>query len=213
LANKAASAKAPVKKAAANAAGTPSSAKAGPAKKEAGKKAAGKKAVPAKKEAVKAPPKAAEKAVPKLSLRSIELKAPPRPPAKPKKAIASPVKPHTAEKLRVLLLEERERHVRQAEELQAEADALAIEREPGDTQFDEESGEGDTLTVERERDLALSATARQIVEEIDQALVRMDNGTYGVCDVCGDKIAIARLEAIPYAQLCINCKARGERRR
>jgi len=103
--------------------------------------------------------------------------------------------------------------VRQARDLAAEAEALASEREPGDTQFDEESGEGDTLNVERERDLALSASATQAVEEIDRALRRMDTGNYGICERCGKKIAVARLEALPFAALCIDCKSREERRR
>jgi RNA polymerase-binding protein DksA len=119
----------------------------------------------------------------------------------------------TLEKLRRLLEEERETYVRQARDLAAEAEALAAEREPGDTQFDEESGEGDTLNVERERDLALSASANQAVEDIDRALRRMDSGTYGICERCGRKIAVARLEALPFAALCIECKSREERRR
>jgi len=119
----------------------------------------------------------------------------------------------TLDKLRRLLEEERETYVRQAHDLAAEAEALATEREPGDTQFDEESGEGDTLNVERERDLALSASATQAVEEIDRALRRMDAGTYGICERCGKKIAVARLEALPFAALCIECKSREERRR
>jgi RNA polymerase-binding transcription factor DksA len=119
----------------------------------------------------------------------------------------------TLERLRVLLLEEQEQHVRQAEGLLAEAEALANEREPGDTQFDEESGEGDTLSVERERDLALSASANQTVMDIEKALVRMDDGTYGYCEVCGDRIPVPRLEAIPWADQCVKCKSRGERRR
>src|SRR5687767_4483063 len=121
--------------------------------------------------------------------------------------------PKTLEKLRRLLEEERETYVRQARDLAAEAEALATEREPGDTQFDEESGEGDTLNVERERDLALSASANQAVEEIDRALRRMDTGSYGICERCGKKIAVARLEALPFAALCIECKSREERRR
>jgi RNA polymerase-binding protein DksA len=121
--------------------------------------------------------------------------------------------PKTLEKLRRLLEEERETYVRQARDLAAEAEALASEREPGDTQFDEESGEGDTLNVERERDLALSASATQAVEEIDRALRRMDAGNYGICERCGKKIAVARLEALPFAALCIECKSREERRR
>jgi RNA polymerase-binding protein DksA len=119
----------------------------------------------------------------------------------------------TLDKLRRLLEEERETYVRQARDLAAEAEALASEREPGDTQFDEESGEGDTLNVERERDLALSASATQAVEEIDRALRRMDTGSYGFCERCGKKIAVARLEALPFAALCIDCKSREERRR
>ena len=122
-----------------------------------------------------------------------------------------PVK--TLDKLRRLLEEERETYLRQARDLAAEAEALATEREPGDTQFDEESGEGDTLNVERERDLALSASATQAVEEIDRALRRMDTGNYGICERCGKKIAVARLEALPFAALCIDCKSREERRR
>ena len=135
-------------------------------------------------------------------------------------AAATAEKPETAdfsaktlEKLRRLLEEERETYVRQAHDLAAEAEALASDREPGDTQFDEESGEGDTLNVERERDLALSASATQAVEEIDRALGRMDAGTYGVCERCGKRIAVARLEALPFAALCIECKSREERRR
>ena len=121
--------------------------------------------------------------------------------------------PKTLEKLRKLLEEERETYMRQARDLAAEAEALAADREPGDTQFDEESGEGDTLNVERERDLALSASAIQAVEDIDAALSRMDTGTYGYCERCGKKIAVARLEALPFAALCIECKSREERRR
>ena len=121
--------------------------------------------------------------------------------------------PKTLERLRGLLEDERSRLLHQADELQAEADALATEREQGDTQFDEESGEGDTLSVERERDLALSEKARQAVLDIDRALMRMDAGAYGICDMCGDRIPVARLEALPYAELCVKCKSRGERRR
>ena len=69
-----------------------------------------------------------------------------------------------------------------ADRLAAEAAALMADREPGDVQFDEESGEGDTIAVERDRDLALSAAARQSVAEIDAALQRLDNGTYGTTD-------------------------------
>jgi RNA polymerase-binding protein DksA len=113
--------------------------------------------------------------------------------------------PKTLDRLRQKLIDEKE--------LTAEAEQLAREREAGDTQFDEESGEGDTVNIERERDLLLSATARQVVEEIDDALERMRRNKYGVCKPAGRKIAFERLEAIPWAQVCVDCKARAERRR
>lgn len=104
---------------------------------------------------------------------------------------------------------ERANYLRQAESLQAEADSLTEDREPGDVQFDEESGEGDTLAVERERDLALSAQARAAIEQIDVAIEKIHAGTYGQCESCGTAIPKERLRALPYAALCVKCKSGG----
>ena len=126
---------------------------------------------------------------------------------------AAPKKPAFDQKFldaqRLLLLEERSTYTKQADTLQAEADSLAELREPGDVQFDEESGEGDTLAVERERDLALSARAREQVEEIDRALAKLDDGTYGICEVSGQPIPKARLQAIPQARERVEYKVGG----
>ena len=111
------------------------------------------------------------------------------------------------------LEEERTTYTHQADTLQAEADQIAAEREPSDVQFDEESGEGDTLAVERERDLALSFQARAAVDEIDAALAKIAEGTYGTCEQCGNNIPKERLRAIPYAALCVTCKSMGLGRR
>src|SRR4029453_13549391 len=104
---------------------------------------------------------------------------------------------------------ERANYLRQAESLQAEADSLTEARGPGDVQFDEESGEGDTLAVERERDLALSAQARAAIEQIDTAIAKIHEGTYGTCENCGTAIPKERLKALPYAALCVKCKSGG----
>src|SRR5205807_7002141 len=112
-------------------------------------------------------------------------------PAKTVKKATRPVKRQEDKFLqeqRALLLAERETYTAQAESLKAEAEQLAEEMEPGDIQFDEESGEGGTMNVERERDLALSAQARQAVEEIDRALAKIELGTYGICEGCGKSI-------------------------
>ena len=110
---------------------------------------------------------------------------------------------------RKALLEERATYTRHALDLRAEAEQLAADREPGDVQFDEESGQGDTMNVERERDLALSAQALAAVEDIDNALAKIDAGTYGICERCGQPIPKERLRALPYAALCVACKSGG----
>lgn len=107
------------------------------------------------------------------------------------------------------LLSERERYMTSARTWKAEADSLIENREPGDVQFDEESGEGDSLAVERERDLALSSYARAAVDEIDDAIERMENGTYGICVTSGLPIPEERLEAIPWAAERVEVKAAG----
>ena len=196
---KKAAAPAPAKKAAAPAK------KVAPAKKAPAAKAAPtKKATPVKKAVEKAP---AEKKVPKKKTVICTLSGFEVMPG------AAGLTPKTKERLREKLLEEKARLVHQADELIAEAEELAREREGGDTQFDEESGDGDTVNIERERDLLLSAQARHVVDEIDAALVRMKKGTYGVCSYAGRKIPVERLEAIPWADVCVDCKARAERRR
>jgi DnaK suppressor protein len=110
---------------------------------------------------------------------------------------------------RELLVAERNNYTRQAEELRAQADALALEHEPGDVQFDEEGGEGGTANVDREIDLQLSAQARAAIEDIDAALAKIEAGTYGLCESCGTQIPEARLEALPQAKLCVRCKSGG----
>ncbi|HWW55177.1 MAG TPA: TraR/DksA C4-type zinc finger protein [Acidimicrobiales bacterium] len=114
---------------------------------------------------------------------------------------------------RALLHEEREAYVRQADTLKAEADQLATEMEPGESEFGEEGGEGGNLSVERELDLRLSAQASTAVIEIDQALAKIENGTYGFCEKCGQPIPKARLRALPAAPQCVACKSGGLSRR
>ena len=114
---------------------------------------------------------------------------------------------------RDLLTAERQSLVGQADRLEDEANSLIEDGEMGDVQFDDESGEGDTMVVERERDLALSAQARQIVADIDAALDRMALGTYGYSLVSGRPIPRERLEAIPWATELVEEKVGGIGRR
>jgi len=226
---------APAKKAATPAKKAPAPAKAVAKKAPATKKVAtpAKKAPAAKAPvAKKAAPAATKKAAPpakkapaaKKAAAPVEAvaPAPPRTTFTPKPKPPAPVRPKVGpyakdekflEEVKELLIADRVIYAEQAASLRAEADSLALEREPGDVQFDEESGEGGTVTVDRERNLALAGQALLAVEEIDYALERIADTTYGTCERCFQPIPKPRLRALPYARLCVACKSGGLSRR
>jgi DnaK suppressor protein len=70
-----------------------------------------------------------------------------------------------------------------------------------------------TEVFTRERNLALRNNARELLVQVDAALRRLDEGTYGICARCGREISTERLEALPSATLCITCQAEVERAR
>jgi RNA polymerase-binding transcription factor DksA len=161
-------------------------------------KKAAKRATPAKKATKAASKSAAAKSAPATSGRTKK---------------SSHFDSRFLEKMRKLLHAERDTYERQAKQLRAEADSLVMDMDPGDVQFDEESGEGDTIAVERGRDLALAAQAMDMIEEIDHALTKFDEGTYGICEVSGEPIPEERLEAIPWAREKVEYKVGGFGRR
>jgi len=179
-----------------------SSAKAAPRPEPARSEAAPAKAAPAKAAARPAAPRGA-------TTRSARAEAPKAETAKADRGTGKSARTAFLNAQRTLLHEERVSYLRQAEELKAEADSLALEHEPGDVQFDEEGGEGGTSNVDRELDLILSAQARAAIAEIDRALEKIESGTYGACEQCGQPIPEARLEALPYAAMCVACKSGG----
>lgn len=110
------------------------------------------------------------------------------------------------DRFRELLLDERKRV----------ADALDFLHEENSVSQDDEipeTGDADTATVtfDREMELTLEENSAHVLAEIDGALARIDAGTYGICQSCGGPIAEERLEAMPYATLCIDCRRREER--
>jgi RNA polymerase-binding transcription factor len=76
----------------------------------------------------------------------------------------------------------------------------------------DDSADAGAKTYQRERDLALTHNARELLAQNERALARMADGTYGICESCGNPIGKARLLAFPRATLCVQCKQREERR-
>jgi RNA polymerase-binding protein DksA len=76
---------------------------------------------------------------------------------------------------------------------------------------DHHPGDVATATFDREMASSLEENSTHVLTEIDAALGRIENGTYGVCQRCGNSIGGERLEALPWATLCIDCKRKQER--
>jgi len=81
----------------------------------------------------------------------------------------------------------------------------------GEVGFDEEYADAGSATFEREKDLSLVNNLRDLLDKIDKAMAKIDEGTYGLCDRCGKPIEKARLKALPYANLCLKDKQAEER--
>ena len=74
----------------------------------------------------------------------------------------------------------------------------------------DQADDADAL-FEFERTRAIAEHTRQLLSQVNAALGRIDAGTYGICSNCGRPIQPARLQALPYVTLCIDCQAKGER--
>lgn len=68
-----------------------------------------------------------------------------------------------------------------------------------------------TDAMEREKDMMLASRESRTVLLIREALRRIDDGTYGACEECGESVGVKRLELIPYAQFCTRCQVKAER--
>ena len=104
----------------------------------------------------------------------------------------------------------------EADELRAEIGKaeLSIADRLGDSVSDAGDDQADVgaKTYEREHELSLTYNARDLLAQSERALARIEAGTYGSCESCGQPIGKARLKAFPRATLCVSCKQREERR-
>ena len=101
--------------------------------------------------------------------------------------------------------------------LKSEIERIEDEDVHAENQYDPEfSGYGNhmaetaTEIYEQERNLSIEQSLQQQLAEVEHALAKFDEGTYGICDNCGKEIPLERLQAFPQATLCIDCKSRAE---
>ncbi len=93
----------------------------------------------------------------------------------------------------------------------AENELVDLMRDSGDGAGDDQADAG-AKTYEREQEISLANNAREMLDQNQRALERLDNGTYGTCESCGNPVGKLRLQAAPRATLCMPCKTKEERR-
>lgn len=165
-------------------------------------------------------------AAPVIEERRLVMPPPPRPvksgkkvaPLKPLKAAPTPVLADAGEaawsaaELKAMRAELAKDLIRLQQELAAvESEMDELISDAGDGAGDDQADSG-TKTFEREHEMSLVINARDMVLQTERALSRIDNKTYGNCEVCGSPIGKARLQVFPRATLCMICKQKEERR-
>ena len=136
---------------------------------------------------------------------------------KPLKAAPAPLVIESAESwsatelkaMRSALAKDLERLRADLQKVESEMDSLI--KDGGEGAGDDQADAGNK-TFEREHEMSLLINARDMVVQTERAIERIDNKTYGICEVCGNQIGKARLEVFPRATLCMSCKQKEERR-
>jgi RNA polymerase-binding protein DksA len=110
------------------------------------------------------------------------------------------------EQFRGVLLEERTRVQAALENLREETAGTLYDDAGEESAYDNHLADTATETYDRELDYTLEENSEHVLGEIEAALTRIDGGTYGICTNCRQQIFEERLEALPWATLCIDCQ-------
>ena len=138
----------------------------------------------------------------------------PTPPAPPKKKVrAAKLDKAQLEKIRANLVEKQVELETRKKELDEASFTSTQSDITGEVGLDEDFADAGTATFERERDLSIRNNIRDLIDQVTRAMQRIDEGTYGTCERCGQPIDATRLRELPHASLCLDCKRREERAR
>ena len=109
----------------------------------------------------------------------------------------------TLTRLHLRLVDEQGRLEAMIEEFDRQREQSRLTETGSEHNADPDNADGGSLAFEMEMDLSIEQNAKELLEKVERALKRMDEGTYGVCEVSGKPIPLARLEALPYASTTV----------
>jgi len=114
--------------------------------------------------------------------------------------------------IRKRLMEQREELQNQLAAIEESATGLSQSEMSGEVSYDEDFADAGSFTFEREKEFSIANNVTDLRTKTDRALHRIEEGSYGVCESCGQPIESARLKALPHVTLCLKCKKAEERR-
>ena len=103
------------------------------------------------------------------------------------------------------LNEERDRLREVIREIEEEREEVRLSETSSERSPDPNTAEGGSLAFELEKELSVAKNAEDLLAKVDEAIGRIEEGSYGNCVECGKAIPVARLDALPYATLCVEC--------
>lgn len=118
----------------------------------------------------------------------------------------------TLTSIKASLVDNRQKLAKQLQEIEESAFNVSQSEMSGEVGYDEDYADAGTFTFEREKEASIANNVQDLLDKIDRALEKIEEGTYGICESCGQPIEAARLKALPSAVLCLKDKAAEERR-
>lgn len=111
----------------------------------------------------------------------------------------------TQERFRKRLEGERERLQTLIDEYEQELEEARLTESSSDRSPDPGNAEAGSMKFEYEKELSIEQNTIDLLSKVDHALERIDSGTYGICESCGNSIPVERLDVLPYATFCVDC--------
>jgi len=114
----------------------------------------------------------------------------------------------TVERFRKRLVEERDRLGLMVEDYEREREDARLTESSADRSPDPGNAEAGSMKFEYEKELSIEQNLIDLKSKVEIALRKIEAGTYGICERCGEAIPMARLDALPYSTLCVDCARR-----
>lgn len=115
----------------------------------------------------------------------------------------------TLERFRKRLEEDKERLEEQIEDYERDLEEARLTESSSDRSPDPGNAEASSMKLEYAKELSVGQNTLDLLDKANRALARIDAGTYGICESCGNSIPVERLDVLPYSTVCVTCAARA----